>query len=59
LQHADWAPETAREVGRHLVKLAAQAREGQLVRVHIAVGGAVGQDQPVIVAELREEVEEV
>jgi hypothetical protein len=58
VQHADLLPETARGVGERLVELAAQAEEGQVVRVHIAVGGAVGQHRPLVLAELRGEVEE-
>jgi hypothetical protein len=41
-----------------MIELAAEAGEGQVVRIHIAVGGAVGQHQPSVVAELCEEVEE-
>jgi hypothetical protein len=58
LQHADLLPEAAREVGETLVELAAQAEEGQVVRVHIAVGGAVAFEGRLVVAELREEGEE-
>ncbi len=58
VQHADLSPKVAAEVGNHLVDLAAQAEEGQVVRVHIAAGGAVGQRLPLVVAELRDEVEE-
>ncbi len=57
VQHADLSPKVAAEVGNHLVELATRAEEGQVVRVHIAVGGAVG-GPPLVVAELREEVEE-
>ena len=57
LQHADLSPEYATEVGNYLVELAARAEEGQVVRVHIAVGGAVGApDHLVVVSELRENV---
>lgn len=58
VQHADLSPTVATEVGNQLVELAAQAEAGQVVRVHIAVGGAVGQRPPLVVADLREEVEE-
>jgi hypothetical protein len=58
VQHADLSPKTATEVGSHLVELAAHAEEGQIIRVHLAVGGAVGQGLPLVVAELRKEVEE-
>ena len=57
LQHADLSPKIATEVGNHLVELAAQAEAGQVVRVHITVGGAVG-GPPLVVAELREEGED-
>jgi hypothetical protein len=61
LAYADLLPKRATEVGNHLVELAAQAEEGQIIRVHIAEGGPVGMvglRQPMVVAELREEVEE-
>jgi Fe-S cluster assembly iron-binding protein IscA len=58
LEHADLSPEAASEVGKRLVELAAQAEEGQVVRVHIAVGGAVGFQGRLVVSELREEGEE-
>jgi hypothetical protein len=60
LQHADLSPKAAREVGKRLVRLAAQAEEGKVVRVHIAEGGAVGLDRNplLVVAELRNAVEE-
>jgi Fe-S cluster assembly iron-binding protein IscA len=58
LQHADLSPKVATEVGNHLVELAAQAEEGQVVRVHITRGGAVGFDGHLVVAELRGEGEE-
>jgi hypothetical protein len=56
--YADLPPELATGVGNRLIELAAQAEEGQVVRIHIAVGGAVGQSQPHVLAELRDEVEE-
>jgi hypothetical protein len=58
VEHADLSPKIATEVGKRLVELAADAGEGQVVRIHIAVGGAVVQRPPLVVAELREEVEE-
>jgi Fe-S cluster assembly iron-binding protein IscA len=58
LAYADLSPEAAREVGKRLVELAAQAEEGQVVRVHIAVGGAVGFQGRMVVSELREDGEE-
>jgi hypothetical protein len=58
LQHADLLPEAARKVGETLVELAAQAEEGQVVRIDIVVGGAVGFQGRGVVAELREEGEE-
>jgi hypothetical protein len=57
MQYADLSPNVATEVGNHMVELAAQAKEGQVVRVHIAVGSAY-RGPPFVVAELREEVEE-
>lgn len=59
LQHADLSPKAATEVGDRLVELAAQAEEGQVVRVHIVLGGAVGVPPgPRVAAELRDEVED-
>ena len=58
LQHADLSPKVATEVGNHLVELAAQAEEGQVVRVHITRGGAVCLDGHLVAAELREEGEQ-
>ena len=57
LEHHDLSPKEATELGKGLVQLAVQAEEGQIVRVHIATGGAVGRGRSVV-AELREEVEE-
>jgi hypothetical protein len=56
--YADLPQEQATAVGNRLIELAAQADEGQVVRVHIAVGGAVGQSEPHVVAQLRDAVEE-
>jgi hypothetical protein len=53
LQHADLSPKAASDFGNYLVELAAQAEEGQVVRVHIASGGAVGRRGLSVVAELR------
>jgi hypothetical protein len=59
LQYADLSPDVAAKVGNQMVELAAQAREGQVVRVNIAVGGAVGVELlPFVMAELREQVED-
>jgi hypothetical protein len=58
VHHADLSPRVATEVGNHLIELAGEAEEGQVVRVHIAVGGAPGRALPLVVAELREEDEE-
>ena len=57
LQHADLSPKDATEVADRLVELAAQAEAGEVVRVHITRGGAVGFDGQLVVAELREEGE--
>jgi hypothetical protein len=57
LQHADLSPEAAKEAAKTLGELAAEAEKGQVVRVHIAVGGAVGSEGRLFVAELREEGE--
>ena len=58
LQHADLSPNEATALANRLVELAAQAEEGQVVRVHITRGGAVGMDRYLVAAELREEDEE-
>jgi hypothetical protein len=59
LQYADLSPNVAAEVGDRIVELAAQAEEGQVIRVHIAIGGAVGVERPpFVVAELREQIED-
>jgi hypothetical protein len=42
LQHADLSPKAATDVGNRLVELASQAEKGQVVRVHIVVGGRRG-----------------
>jgi hypothetical protein len=58
-QHTDLSAKAATGVGNRLVELAAQAEEGQVVRVHIVVGGAVGAPPgPRVAAELREEVDD-
>ncbi len=58
LEHGDLSPDAAMDVGKTLVAFAAQAEEGQVVRVHIAVGGAAGSQGRLVVAELREEGDE-
>jgi hypothetical protein len=58
LQSADLSPKDAAEVGKQIVELAAQAREGEVVRVHILAGGAVGVKRPPVVAAELREVEE-
>jgi hypothetical protein len=58
LEYADLSPKVAAGVGNRLVELAAQADEGQVVRVHITRGGAVGMDRYLVAAELSEEDEE-
>lgn len=57
LEYADLSPEAATEIGNRLVELGAQAEEGQVVRVHIATGGAVGFSGRLVVSELRKEGE--
>jgi hypothetical protein len=46
--YADLPQELATGVGNRLIELAAQAEEGQVVRIHIAVRGVVGQSQPTL-----------
>ena len=57
LEYADLLPEAATRVGSRLVELAAQADEGQVVRVLIVIGGAVGSSHRAVAAELRKEGE--
>jgi hypothetical protein len=57
-QYADLSPKKATALAGRLVELAAQAEEGQVVRVHIARGGPVGMQGLTVAAELREEAEE-
>jgi len=58
LEYADLSPEVATGFGNRLVELAAQAEKGQVVRVHILSGGAVGFGGRVVSAELRKEGEQ-
>ena len=57
LEYADLSPEAATGVGSRLVELAAQADEGQVVRVLIVIGGGVGSSHRMVAAELRKEGE--
>jgi|SoimicmetaTmtLMB_FD_contig_31_17506204_length_343_multi_2_in_0_out_0_1 hypothetical protein len=57
LEYADLSPEAATGIGSRLVELGTQAEEGQVVRVHIATGGAVGFNGRLVVAELCKEGE--
>jgi hypothetical protein len=57
LEYADLSPEVAAGVGNRLVELAAQADEGQVVRVVIVIGGAVGDAHRHVASELRNEGE--
>lgn len=57
LEYADLSPEVAAGVGNRLVELAAQADEGQVVRVQIVIGGAVGSAHRHVASELRKEGE--
>ena len=55
LESADLSPKAAREVGERLIDLADQAEDGQVVRVDIVAGGAVGFQGRGVAAELLEE----
>lgn len=57
VQYADISPEKAASLASRLVELAAQAEEGQVVRVHIARGRPSGMQGLTVAAELREEAE--
>jgi len=57
LEYADLSPEAATGVGTRLVELAAQAEDGQVVRVLILIGGGVGDSARHVASELREEGE--
>lgn len=58
LQYADLSPERATALADRLIELVAKAEEGQIVRVHIARGGPVGNQGLTVAAELRDEAEE-